>query len=177
MQDIIIRNATIEDIEKIADIKIEGWQTAYRGIIDDDFLDNMNREKEIEKRRNNIDNGVNIIVAELDKNIVGFCLYRNYNKDTEKYPEADCEISSLYITSKLKRNGIGRKLMQYVIELLRKEGKKRMILGCLKENYPSRAFYEKMGGKVISYDKIEFGNKEYGLVIYEYNLKKIKIEE
>ena len=68
MQDIIIRNATIEDIEKIADIKIEGWQTAYRGIIDDDFLDNMDRKKEIEKKRKNIDNGVNIIVAELKNN-------------------------------------------------------------------------------------------------------------
>ena len=68
VQDIIIRNATIEDIEKIADIKIEGWQTAYRGIIDDDFLDNMDRKKEIEKKRKNIDNGVNIIVAELKNN-------------------------------------------------------------------------------------------------------------
>lgn len=35
---IIIRKATINDIEAIADIKIEGWQTAYRGIIDEDFL-------------------------------------------------------------------------------------------------------------------------------------------
>ena len=34
--DILIRNATIQDIESIADIKIAGWQTAYRGIIDDD---------------------------------------------------------------------------------------------------------------------------------------------
>ncbi len=72
MQDIIIRNATIKDIEKIADIKIEGWQTVYRGIVDDDFLDNMDRDKEIEKRRNNRDNGVNIIVAELNNDIVGF---------------------------------------------------------------------------------------------------------
>ena len=173
MQEIIIRNATIEDIEKIADIKIEGWQTAYRGIIDDDFLDNMDREKEIEKRRSNIDNGVDIIVAELNKKIVGFCLYRNYNKDTEKYPEVDCEISSLYITSRLKRNGIGRKLMQYVIELLKKEGKKKMILGCLEENYPSRAFYEKMGGRVLNYDEIEFGNKKYGLALYEYDIANI----
>ena len=49
MQDIIIRNATIEDVERIADIKIEGWQTAYRGIIDDDFLDNMDREKKLRR--------------------------------------------------------------------------------------------------------------------------------
>ena len=153
MQNIIIRNATIDDIEKIADIKIEGWQTAYRGIVEDNYLDNMDREKEIEKRRNNIDKGVNIIVAESNNEIVGFCLYRNFNNYPEKYPNAD------YVTSKLKRNGIGRKLMQYVIELLKKEGKTKMILGCLKENYPSRAFYEKMGGKVINYDEIEFGDK------------------
>lgn len=171
MQNIIIRNATIDDIEKIADIKIEGWQTAYRGIIDDDFLDSMDREKEIEKRRNNIENGVSIVVAELNNEIVGFCLYRNYNNYPEKFKkEADCEISSLYVTSKLKRNGIGRKLMQYVIELLKKEGKTKMILGCLKENYPSRAFYEKMGGKIMDYDEIEFGDKKYGLAIYEYDI-------
>ncbi|MBR0492013.1 MAG: GNAT family N-acetyltransferase [Clostridia bacterium] len=171
MQNIIIRNATIDDIEKIADIKIEGWQTAYRGIIDDDFLDSMDREKEIEKRRNNIENGVSIVVAELNNEIVGFCLYRNYNNYPEKFKkEADCEISSLYVTSKLKRNGIGRKIMQYVIELLKKEGKTKMILGCLKENYPSRAFYDKMGGKIMDYDEIEFGDKKYGLAIYEYDI-------
>ena len=154
VQGIIIRNATIEDVERIADIKIEGWQTAYRGIIDDDF----------------IDNGVNIIVAELNKNVVGFCLYRNYNKNTGKYPEADCEISSLYITSKLKRNEIGKKLMKYVIELLRKEGKKQMIWGCLKENYPSRAFYESMGGKASKIKSKKFGEKEYELISYLYEL-------
>ncbi|MBQ3408581.1 MAG: GNAT family N-acetyltransferase [Clostridia bacterium] len=170
MQDIIIRNATIKDIEEIADIKIEGWRTAYRGIIDDNFLDNMDMEQEIEKRRNNIDNGVNIVVAELNKKVIGFCLYRNYNKNTEKYPEADCEISSLYVKSNLRRNGIGRKLMQYVIELLKKEDKKKMILGCFEKNYPSRAFYEKMGGIVFDYDEIEFGNKKYTLALYEYNI-------
>lgn len=76
----------------------------------------------------------------------------------------------IYVTSKLKRNGIGRKLMQYVIELLKKEGKTKMILGCLKENYPSRAFYDKMGGKIMDYDEIEFGDKKYGLAIYEYDI-------
>ena len=170
MKDIIIRNATIDDAEKIADIKIKGWQTAYRGIVEDDYLDNMDREKEIEKRRNNIDKGVNIIVAESNNEIVGFCLFRNFNNYPEKYPNADCEISSLYVTSRLKRNGIGKKLMQYVIELLKKEGKTTMILGCLKENYPSRAFYEKMGGKAINYDEIEFGDKKYGLAMYEYDI-------
>ena len=77
---IIIRKARTEDAEAIADIKITGWQTAYRGIIDDDFLDNMNINEEIEKRKNNIKNEEDIIVAELDNEIVGFCLYRAFIK-------------------------------------------------------------------------------------------------
>lgn len=171
---ILIRNATINDAEKVAEIKIEGWQTAYRGIIDDSFLDNMNINEEIEKRRNNIKDGVDIIVAEFNDEIVGFCLYRNYIKNPESYPNVDCEISSLYVKSSLKRKGIGTKLMQYVIHKLQNQGKTKMILGCLKENYPSRAFYEKMGGKVLKTEKITFGNKEYEEIIYEYDISKIE---
>ena len=171
--DIIIRTATINDAEKVAKIKIEGWQTAYRGIIDDDFLDNMNINEEIEKRKNNIENGADIIVAELDNEIVGFCLYRNYIKNPESYSNANCELSSLYVRGSLKRRGIGKRLMQHVIQKLQNQGKTKMILGCLKENYPSRAFYEKMGGKVLKTEKIAFGNKEYEETIYEYDISKM----
>ena len=38
MQDIIIRNAILQDIDAISDIKIDGWKTAYKGIIDDEFI-------------------------------------------------------------------------------------------------------------------------------------------
>ena len=60
--------------------------------------------------------------------------------------------------------------MNYVIDDLKSKRKKKMILGCLKDNYPSRAFYEKMGGKVLKTEKIAFGNKEYEEKIYEYKL-------
>lgn len=167
---IIIRKARTEDAEAIANIKISGWQTAYKGIIEDDFLDNMNINEEIEKRKKNIKNGADIIVAELDNEIVGFCLYRDYIKNQEENLDADCEISSLYVKTELKRKGIGKKLMNYVINDLKSKRKKKMILGCLKDNYPSRAFYEKMGGKVLKTEKIAFGNKEYEEKIYEYKL-------
>lgn len=170
---IVIRKATIDDAEKVAKIKIEGWKTAYRGIIDDNFLDNMDINEEIEKRKNNIENGVDIIVAELNNEIVGFCLYRNYIKNLKNYPNANCELSSLYVKSSLKRKGIGTKLMKYVIQKLQSQGKTQMILSCLKQNYPSRVFYEKRGGKLIKTEKITFGDKEYEEVIYEYDISKM----
>ena len=171
--DIIIRNATIQDIEAIADIKIAGWQTAYRGIIDDEFLDNMNRNQEIEKRKNNLGKE-SLIVAEYNGRIVGFSLYRAYNKDVASYPNADCEISSIYIEPTLKRNGIGKKMMKYIIEDLKEKGKKQMILGCLEDNYSSRAFYDKMGGKIFKNTTIGFGNKQYGLVMYKFDILKMQ---
>ena len=58
---IIIRTATTNEAEEIAKIKIEGWQTAYRGIIDDKFLDNMDINEELEKRKNKRNESVWII--------------------------------------------------------------------------------------------------------------------
>lgn len=35
MENIIIRNVAEKDIPSIADIQVNGWKTAYKGIIDD----------------------------------------------------------------------------------------------------------------------------------------------
>ena len=51
MDKIIIRKAKSEDIEKIANIKVRCWQIAYRNIIADEYLDNMDIEYTIEKNK------------------------------------------------------------------------------------------------------------------------------
>ena len=38
MEDIIIRNVNEKDISSVADIQVNGWKTAYKGIIDDVIL-------------------------------------------------------------------------------------------------------------------------------------------
>lgn len=43
--DLIIRNVRKDDIVSVVDIKVSGWQSAYRGMISDDYLDNMDRDK------------------------------------------------------------------------------------------------------------------------------------
>ena len=40
----MIRLATLEDARKIAEIQVASWQVAYRGILPDEFLDQMNVE-------------------------------------------------------------------------------------------------------------------------------------
>ena len=70
LNEVIIRKARFEDIESISTIKVRGWQTAYRNIIDDEYLDNMNIEKTIEKNKRNFDKH-KFIVAELNNEVVG----------------------------------------------------------------------------------------------------------
>ena len=41
---ITIRNISEEDIPQVVDIQVEGWRIAYKGIIDDEFLEKAKNE-------------------------------------------------------------------------------------------------------------------------------------
>lgn len=169
MENIILRNIEKEDIPAIVDIQISGWQTAYKGIVDDLFLNAMNREERIKQRFQDYNQG-GFIVAKLNTQIVGYCRYVNSNTLSPETPEADCELSALYVKPNLKSNGIGTKMFQYVINEFKTQNKTKMIIWCLKDNYPSRNFYEKMGGKIIKERPITIGNKDYVEVGFSYNI-------
>ena len=166
MNGIKIRRATIEDVLTISTIKIEGWQTAYKNIINEEYLKNMSIEKITEKNKNNFER-YPFIVAESNNEIVGFCSY-NFEKTEEN---SDCELRGIYVKTNMKRCGIGRKLINYVKREFRKANKQKMILWCLKENYPSRKFYEAMGGIEGQIKNTEIGGNEYEIVSYLFSLE------
>ena len=169
MENIIIRNIEDKDIPSVVDIQIDGWKSAYKGIVDDNILKSMNRNERIAKRKNDYkENG--FIVAELNNQVVGFCRYIDSNKFTQDIPNIDCELLALYVKPKLKYNGIGTRLFQFVINDFKSKSKNKMILWCLKDNEPSKKFYTKMGGKISKERTIEIGEKEYLEVGFEYNI-------
>ena len=45
--DVIIRNVKEEDLPSVVDIKIKGWQSAYKDIVDSTYLNNLNNEYDI----------------------------------------------------------------------------------------------------------------------------------
>ena len=169
MKDIIIRNINENDIPSVAEIQVDGWKTAYKGIIDDIILNSMNKDEKIERFKSNYQkNG--FIVAEFENKVVGFCRYSDNNEFTPDIQDTDCEITALYVKSDLKYNGLGTKLFQFVINEFKTKNKTKMILWCLKNNEPSKKFYTKMGGKIIKERTIEIGEKEYLEVGFEYNI-------
>ena len=65
----VIRQATQEDAWQIADIVVEDWKKAYRGIIDSEYLDSMSVEERYQRevQRYQIHR-----VAAVGKEILGF---------------------------------------------------------------------------------------------------------
>jgi len=169
VENIIIRNIEEKDIPSVVDIQINGWKSAYKGIIDDNVLNSMNRDERIEKRKNDYkENG--FIVAELNNQVVGFCRYIDSNKFTQDISYIDCELLALYVKPDLKYNGIGTMLFQFVTNQFKSKNKTKMILWCLKDNEPSKKFYTKMGGKIVKERVIEIGENNYYEVGFEYNI-------
>ena len=70
-----VRNVEEKDIEAVVNIQIDGWQTAYKGIIDEIYLKSMNAKERINERKKDYKLG-SFIVAESNNEIVGFCDYK-----------------------------------------------------------------------------------------------------
>lgn len=158
----IIRKATGDDARQIAEIIVEDWKKAYRGIIDDDFLDSMDVE---ERYQRELQRYQIYMVAADDKEILG--LTWNEMADDEA---SDCEIIALYVRYGKRKNGIGQALFKNSTDLFRASGKKKMIIWCLKENNEARRFYEKMGGEVYKTGTHKWGNRDYDMISYLYDL-------
>ena len=160
--EMIVRNAKKEDVRQISEILVEDWKTAYRGIIDSDFLDSMSVDKryEIEIKRYQ-----EYIVAADGHEILGYAWLQAEDGET-----ADCEVIALYVRYSKRNHGIGKLLLQYAIRHFRETGRKRMIIWCLKKNYESRRFYEKAGGKEFQTGTHRWGDKDYEMISYLYDL-------
>ena len=165
-EQMIIRRAMQNDARQIAEIIVEDWKNAYRGIIDDDFLDSMSVE---ERYQRELQRYQIYKVAAVNEKIMG--LTWNEINDSD---DSDCEIIALYVKYEERKSGIGRGLFLDSVEEFKSQGKKRMIIWCLKENYEARKFYEKMGGLEYKHGTHKWGNRDYDMISYTYNLNELE---
>lgn len=176
MNKILVRKVRVEDLKKVAEIQVTSWKTAYEGIVANEYLKSLSIDEKYQKRLKAYKED-GFLVAEINNEIVGFCRYKEENLDKEKLPNVDCELCALYVETKNKNNGIGTALMNYVVNKLKKQGHKKMIIWCFKDNYPARFFYEKMGATYGTEGTITRGGKDYKKVSYIYDLEKLPKEE
>ena len=160
----IIRQAAKDDIGQVAEILVEDWQKAYSGIVDDDYLDSMTVEQRYQIE---IQRFQKYIVAVEGDEVLGYA-WNELSADDD----ADCEIIALYVRYAKRQGGIGKALFQSSVDIFKAAGKKKMVIWCLKDNSEARKFYEKMGGEVYKPGSHKWGNKDYDMISYIYQLDK-----
>ena len=164
----VIRRKEQKDCYAVAHVVTVAWQETYRGIVNDEFLDNLpNTEKERGERSfNSFDEDDNHqFVLEVDGEIVGF-VNVGYSDD-EDYKNQG-EIFALYMIKKYKGNGFGRKLTEIGIKELKNLGCTKMIIGCLEGN-PSNEYYKHIGGNFIKTRTFKLPNQELIENVYYYD--------
>lgn len=175
MSDIIIRDATVNDIEEVAKLHVDSWRETYAGIISQNYLENI--KKNIDKRIIRMKNEFNLrhmIVAVLDDEIVGFSefvLSNEFSKDLE----IDCELCGLYIKNGYKHMGLGSKIFEYVAKLFKDNSKKKMGVWCVKENIPAVSFYKKKGGVSTKEKTFTIENQEYREIAFIFELARFVV--
>lgn len=136
----MVRKATLQDVSRIAEIIVFGKRVAYRPIFNNDFVsfNELQVIDIIEKIRRNPMLLDNFIVY--DDGIVKGVINRKFMDDK-------VELSEFYVEPFFKGKGIGRELIQYVILEAKEAEKQKIFLWVIKDNLPSRKFYEANGFK------------------------------
>jgi ribosomal protein S18 acetylase RimI-like enzyme len=155
---VIIRDAIHTDAPAIAHVHVDTWRATYRGIMPDDYLDNLSYDTRAAFWARLISDPFTpsfVHVAEDDSGgIVGFVSGGPPQSDVSGY---DGELYAIYVLPEAQGKGIGRKLVQACAQTLKERGITSMLLWVLKDNAPSRAFYESLGGQTLNEQQFELG--------------------
>jgi ribosomal protein S18 acetylase RimI-like enzyme len=167
----VIRTAKIADASQIAQVHVETWCTAYRGLISDAVLEAHTLERRtLFWQRHLAEKQVTVFVAEDDGLVVGFCdLIPTRDKDAD--PRAVAEIVAIYVLPGYWRKGAGRALCDRALTEARRQGYTSITLWALASNSEARRFYEAMGFSLDGTVKTERASD--GSILHEVRFRKV----
>lgn len=161
----MIRWATSNDAEELADVHVTTWQRAYEGIFPERFLAGLDRKRRARWWRQFIADGARVHVVDAKGRVVGFC-HAGASDD-----EGWGEVYSIYVLPEYWGDGHGRELLAAGEETLSSEGHDRALLWVLEDNERARRFYERQGWALGKPFRVEgIGGVQVTEVRYEKSL-------
>ena len=173
----LIREATHIDIPALSKVHVDTWKTTYKDIIPDEYLANLSyerREKGWHQVFKMTPKGNNFTYVAEDKSgeIVGFANGGLERTCDQLYKG---ELTAIYIRQSSQRNGIGRNLVQVVVERLAQLDIYSMLVWVLVDN-PACQFYAALGGELVYEKELTIGGKSLIEVAYGWtNTQNLKI--
>ena len=144
-----IRRALADDASGVAMVHVRSWQAAYRGLLPDHYLDQL----DVERRRvgwlqtiadTDWPRSGTLVAVEANANVVGFA-HIGPARDEDVDPSMVGELAAIYASPDVWGSGVGRRLMAAAVNVLRDAGNAQAILWVLEGNDRAQRFYE-IGG-------------------------------
>jgi GNAT superfamily N-acetyltransferase len=163
-----IRDAIPEDALALAGVHVRSWQAAYRGLIDDEFLDRLRPEDRASRYELGAPDPAlpRTIVADAEGELWGFATTGPCRDEDAR--EAG-ELYALYVDPVHWRTGTGRLLLAAATERMRDEGREVAVLWVLRGNDPAERLYERAGWRR---DGAERWEQPYGIVSRVFRMRR-----
>ena len=142
--DIQICKALPKDAFEYAANHIACWQSAYKGIISDEYLNNMNVEQLTESNRKILceSSGYLCYYVKHGGQMIGRLVICN-SRDDDKVNAG--EIAAMYLLDTFWGKGYGRQMTDFSLAELKRMGHNEVLLWVLEANIRGKQFYEKSG--------------------------------
>jgi ribosomal protein S18 acetylase RimI-like enzyme len=153
--ELVIRDADLEDIPTIGYLAQQIWPGTYQEILGTAQLQYMmdliyspdSLQQQMVKQKHHF------LVVELDEEPVGFASYSPLKE------EGIYKLHKLYVHPKTQGKGIGKTLVDYIVDQLPRKAK-TLRLNVNRHN-KAKNFYEKIGFSIVKEEDIDIGNQYF----------------
>jgi len=155
LNEITIRNATINDIELIRELTFKVWPQTYSSIISKEQIDYMlemmysNKSLALQMAE-----GSQFIIVQDTKKPVGFASYKPVAINIYK-------LDKIYILQTQQGKGIGKFVIDYILQQIKDRGAESLQLQVNRNNINAKLFYEKIGFSIIQEADFDIGNSYF----------------
>lgn len=145
----VIREATVADARALAEVHVEGWRWAYRGLFPDEVIDALDigryEEQWIRGFTDDWRDGDACFVAEGDETVIGFVACGPASDEHAAPPPGAGEVQLIYVRERVRGTGVGRALLARAEDALHEHGFENAVLWVFEKNDLARRFYERAG--------------------------------
>lgn len=143
----VVRPARYNDASAIAQIHVLSWQAAYRGLLPDKLLNQLDIGQRTQQWQDWLQqmphkSEVAWVISQADT-VVGFACCGPVRGD---FAPCDGEIYAIYLLPGQQHRGLGSQLFAACRQSLTGQALQQHLVWVLRENHAARAFYAAQGG-------------------------------
>ncbi|MGP4074704.1 GNAT family N-acetyltransferase [Halobacillus sp. K22] len=158
-----VRRAAEADAQGVARVQVDSWLSTYKNIIPEEYLSSMTYESRTQKWKKIITKQTVYVAENHERKIIGFS--HGGQERSGNYPDYEGELYALYLLKEDQRKGLGKRLLEPIIQELNTLNIRSMLVLVLEDN-PNRFFYEKLRAERVDTVEIKVSGRTLNEVVY-----------